>query len=94
MRSPETVAEALLDYYGVRVTTFLLRGHDAFDDLVGYSELISKVRGAPSPLRHPRPRAKTEGNVTGLDAFQPKALERDRERYRSVPFRWLEGRRQ
>jgi len=37
VRSPETVAEALLDYYGVRVTTFLLRGHDAFDDLVGYS---------------------------------------------------------
>jgi alkanesulfonate monooxygenase len=43
--SPETVAQALLDYYDIGVTTFLIRGHDPFDDAVDYGrELIPLVR--------------------------------------------------
>ena len=41
--SPETVAAALLDYHAIGVTTFLIRGYDPFDDIAGYSELISRV---------------------------------------------------
>jgi alkanesulfonate monooxygenase len=43
--SPETVAQALLDYYDIGVTTFLIRGHDPYDDAVDYGrELIPLVR--------------------------------------------------
>jgi alkanesulfonate monooxygenase len=44
--SPETVAQALLDYYDIGVTTFLIRGHDPFDDAIDYGrDLIPLVRG-------------------------------------------------
>jgi hypothetical protein len=54
--SPETVAEALLDYYDIGVTTFLIRGYDPFDDVAGYAELVivTTVRGPP-PARRPLP---------------------------------------
>jgi alkanesulfonate monooxygenase len=43
--SPETVAQALLDYYDIGVTTFLIRGHDPYDDAIDYGrELIPLVR--------------------------------------------------
>jgi alkanesulfonate monooxygenase len=43
--SPETVAQALLDYYEIGVTTFLIRGHDPFEDAIDYGrELIPLVR--------------------------------------------------
>jgi alkanesulfonate monooxygenase len=43
--SPETVAQALLDYYDIGVTTFLIRGHDPLEDAVDYGrELIPLVR--------------------------------------------------
>lgn len=42
--SPATVAEAMLDYYDIGVTTFLIRGYDPYADVAGYSELISLVR--------------------------------------------------
>jgi alkanesulfonate monooxygenase len=40
----ETVAAAMLDYYEIGVTTFLIRGYDPYEDLVGYREVISLVR--------------------------------------------------
>jgi alkanesulfonate monooxygenase len=41
----ETVAEALLDYVDLGVTTLLIRGYDPFDDAVDYGrELIPRVR--------------------------------------------------
>jgi alkanesulfonate monooxygenase len=52
--SVETVAEALLDYYDVGVTTFLIRGYDPFDDAVGYRELITRVRAAVAGDRQRR----------------------------------------
>ena len=43
--SAETVAQALLDYYDIGVTTFLIRGFDPFDDAIDYGrELIPRVR--------------------------------------------------
>jgi alkanesulfonate monooxygenase len=42
--SPSTVAEAMLDYYNLGVTTFLIRGYDPYEDLGGYAELIARVR--------------------------------------------------
>jgi alkanesulfonate monooxygenase len=42
--SVETVAQAMLDYYDIGVTTFLIRGYDPFEDVGGYGELASRVR--------------------------------------------------
>jgi alkanesulfonate monooxygenase len=43
--TPETVAQALLDYVDIGVTTLLIRGYDPYDDAVDYGrELIPLVR--------------------------------------------------
>ncbi|MCP3022343.1 LLM class flavin-dependent oxidoreductase [Cupriavidus basilensis] len=43
--TPEQVADALLDYYDLGVTTFLIRGFDPLEDAVDYGrELIPRVR--------------------------------------------------
>ena len=43
--TPEQVADALLDYYDLGVTTFLIRGFDPFDDAIAYGrDLIPLVR--------------------------------------------------
>jgi len=43
--TPQQVAEALLDYYDLGITTFLIRGFDPFEDAVDYGrELIPLVR--------------------------------------------------
>ncbi len=42
--SVDTVSEALLDYYDIGVTTFLIRGYNPYDDAVAYGELVAKVR--------------------------------------------------
>ena len=43
--TPEQVADALLDYYDLGVTTFLIRGFDPLEDAVQYGrELIPLVR--------------------------------------------------
>lgn len=42
--SVETVAQAMLDYYDIGVTTFLIRGYDPFEDVEGYGELATRVR--------------------------------------------------
>jgi alkanesulfonate monooxygenase len=43
--TPEQVAEALLDYYDLGVTTFLIRGFDPLEDAVAYgADLIPLVR--------------------------------------------------
>jgi alkanesulfonate monooxygenase len=43
--TPEQVADALLDYYDLGVTTFLIRGFDPLNDAVGYGrDLIPLVR--------------------------------------------------
>jgi len=43
--TPEQVAQALLDYYDLGVTTFLIRGFDPLEDAIGYGrDLIPLVR--------------------------------------------------
>jgi alkanesulfonate monooxygenase len=43
--TPEQVADALVDYYDLGVTTFLIRGFDPFDDALDYGKrLIPLVR--------------------------------------------------
>ena len=43
--TPEQVAEALLDYYDLGVTTFLIRGFDPLEDAIDYGrELIPRTR--------------------------------------------------
>jgi alkanesulfonate monooxygenase len=43
--TPDQVAEALLDYWDLGITTFLIRGFDPFDDAVDYGRnLIPRVR--------------------------------------------------
>lgn len=43
--TPDQVAEAMMDYYDLGVTTFLIRGFDPLDDAVGYGrDLIPRVR--------------------------------------------------
>ncbi|MNY02635.1 alkanesulfonate monooxygenase [compost metagenome] len=43
--TPEQVAEALLAYYDIGVTTFLIRGFDPLEDAIDYGrELIPRVR--------------------------------------------------
>lgn len=47
--TPEQVADAMLDYYDLGVTTFLIRGFDPLEDAVQYGrELIPLVREAVS----------------------------------------------
>jgi len=43
--TPDQVAEALLDYYDIGVTTFLIRGFDPLEDAIDYgANLIPRVR--------------------------------------------------
>jgi alkanesulfonate monooxygenase len=43
--TPETVAQALLDYVDIGVTTLLIRGYDPYDDAIDYGrDLIPLVR--------------------------------------------------
>jgi alkanesulfonate monooxygenase len=52
--SVDTVADALLDYYDIGVTTFLIRGYDPYDDAIGYGDLITAVRDRLARYRRPR----------------------------------------
>jgi alkanesulfonate monooxygenase len=51
--SAATVAAAMLDYYDIGVTTFLMRGYDPLEDLDGYAEVIRLVREGVVDRRAP-----------------------------------------
>src|SRR5579859_523658 len=58
--TPETVAEALLDYVDIGVTTLLIRGYDPYDDAIDYGRyLLPLVREEVS--RRDRQRAVPAG---------------------------------
>jgi len=38
--TPETVAQALLDYVDIGVTTILIRGYDPYDDAIDYGRYL------------------------------------------------------
>jgi alkanesulfonate monooxygenase len=43
--TPETVAQALLDYIDIGVNTLLIRGYDPYDDAIDYGrDLLPLVR--------------------------------------------------
>jgi alkanesulfonate monooxygenase len=68
--SPETVAQALLDYVDIGVTTLLIRGYDPYDDAIDYGRhLLPLVRDevrrrdeTPVPSRSPVVLSAREGN--------------------------------
>ena len=50
--TPETVAQALLDYVDIGVTTILIRGYDPYDDAIDYGRyLLPLVREEVAPAR-------------------------------------------
>jgi alkanesulfonate monooxygenase len=51
--TPEQVAEALLDYYDLGITTFLIRGFDPLDDAIDYGKkLIPLTRQLVAQRQH------------------------------------------
>ena len=63
--TPETVAQAILDYVDIGVTTILIRGYDPYDDAIDYGrQLLPLVRE----------------EVARRDAEQAAAARRERER--------------
>jgi alkanesulfonate monooxygenase len=60
--TPETVAEALMDYVELGATTLLIRGFDPYDDAVDYGrELIPRVRAEVA-------RREAEGSLVSASA--------------------------
>lgn len=56
--SPETVAQALLDYVDIGVTTLLIRGFDPLDDAVDYGRHLLPLVRAELARRTPVPAAR------------------------------------
>jgi alkanesulfonate monooxygenase len=62
--TPDTVAQALLDYVDLGVTTLLIRGYDPLEDAVDYGrELIPLVRAEVA--RRDAARAGAEAELAG-----------------------------
>jgi alkanesulfonate monooxygenase len=56
--TPETVAQALLDYVDIGVTTLLIRGYDPYDDAIDYGRhLLPLVREEVARREQPVPAA-------------------------------------
>jgi alkanesulfonate monooxygenase len=54
--TPETVAQALLDYVDIGVTTLLIRGYDPYDDAIDYGRhLLPLVREEVARRERPEP---------------------------------------
>jgi alkanesulfonate monooxygenase len=55
--TPETVAQALLDYIDIGVTTILIRGYDPYDDAIDYGRYLLPLVRAEVARRetHPEP---------------------------------------
>ncbi len=72
--TPETVAQALLDYVDIGVTTLLIRGYDPYDDAIDYGrhllplvreEVARREKGVPAPAHTATP-ALTPAEGTGI----------------------------
>ena len=53
--TPETVAQALLDYVDIGVTTLLIRGYDPYDDAIDYGRHLLPLVRAEVARRDQRP---------------------------------------
>jgi alkanesulfonate monooxygenase len=52
--TPEQVADALLDYHALGVTTFLIRGFDPLEDAIDYGRALIPLTRSLAPQRAPR----------------------------------------
>jgi alkanesulfonate monooxygenase len=66
--TPDTVAQALLDYTDIGVSTLLIRGYDPYDDAVGYGRaLLPLVRDEIARReRHPGPVRPAQRGLEGV----------------------------
>jgi alkanesulfonate monooxygenase len=55
--TPETVAQAILDYIDIGVTTILIRGYDPYDDAIDYGRHLLPLVRAEVERRDRQPRA-------------------------------------
>jgi alkanesulfonate monooxygenase len=76
--TPDTVAQALLDYVDIGVTTLLIRGYDPYDDAIDYGrQLLPLVRDEVAHRERQEPAAAAAGPVpagpvpAGAVASQP-----------------------
>jgi len=72
--TPDTVAQALLDYVGIGVTTLLIRGYDPYDDAIDYGRyLLPLVRDeiARRERREPAAAANGRANARTTPEGQP-----------------------
>jgi alkanesulfonate monooxygenase len=52
--TPEQVADALLDYHDLGITTFLIRGFDPLEDAIGYGRDLLPLTRALIAQRRPQ----------------------------------------
>ena len=63
--TPETVAQALLDYVDIGVTTLLIRGYDPYDDAVDYGRHVLPLVRAEVARRDAAASKNTETELVG-----------------------------
>ena len=72
--TPETVAQALLDYVDIGVTTILIRGYDPYDDAIDYGrhllplvreEVARRTPSGPRPTGCRRAATASEARAAG-----------------------------
>jgi alkanesulfonate monooxygenase len=70
--TPDTVAQALLDYTGIGVTTLLIRGYDPYDDAIDYGRyLLPLVRDEAARRERQQPAAATPAEPAPAGAAAP-----------------------
>ncbi len=61
--TPDTVAQALLDYVGIGVSTLLIRGYDPYDDAIDYGRYLLPLVRDEIAHRERRPLAAVPGGA-------------------------------
>ncbi len=64
--TPETVAQALLDYVDIGVTTLLIRGYDPYDDAIDYGRYLLPLVRSEVARRQPGTSASPAISATAL----------------------------
>jgi alkanesulfonate monooxygenase len=72
--TPETVAQALLDYVDIGVTTLLIRGYDPYDDAIDYGRhLLPLVREEVARRERPEPVGPVSADEASADTVPATA---------------------
>jgi alkanesulfonate monooxygenase len=72
--TPETVAQALLDYVDIGVTTLLIRGYDPYDDAIDYGRHLLPIVREEVAKRDAERTAAGKAAVTETSAAQAQAV--------------------